>query len=32
MSIRMDCMIIPHPIRIIDPKVEFSKLRLKSIR
>jgi AraC family transcriptional regulator of arabinose operon len=28
----MDYMISPYPIRIIDPKVESSRLRLKSIR
>ncbi|OMF23011.1 helix-turn-helix domain-containing protein [Paenibacillus sp. FSL H8-0259] len=28
----MDYMISPYPIRIIDPKVEASRLRLKSIR
>ncbi|BCG57590.1 AraC family transcriptional regulator [Paenibacillus sp. URB8-2] len=32
MSIHMDYMISPYPIRIIDPKVEASKLRLSSIR
>ncbi|NJJ41862.1 hypothetical protein [Paenibacillus apii] len=31
-SIRMDYMISPYPIGIIDPKVESSKLMLKSIR
>lgn len=28
----MDYMISPYPIRIIDPKVEASRLRLKSVR
>ncbi len=32
MSKRMDYMISPYPIRIIDPKVESSKLKLKNIR
>lgn len=32
MSKHMDYMISPYPIRIIDPKVESSKLKLKNIR
>lgn len=32
MSKHMDYMISPYPIRIIDPKVEFSMLKLKAIR
>lgn len=32
MSKHMDYMISPYPIRIVDPKVDFAKLKLKNIR